>query len=786
MVDHIGNVRLNEQYYSGSDGYSDGDVEDLLLAAVKNGSDLQEVIKQNPSWPVFYHLSDMRGNVLNWIPFQKTDEVLEIGAGCGAVTGVLLARCKEVVCVELSKKRSLINAYRHKDARNLEIITGNFSDVRDGLNRKFDYITLIGVYEYAALYSDTEHPHQTLLRQLKPLLKPGGRLVIAIENRLGLKYFAGCREDHLGTYFQGIEKQYFKGGVCTFDKTALTGLLETAGFAGYEFYYPYPDYKLPEAVYSDDYLPKKGELVNNLRNFDADRLVVFDETKVWDGILDAGLFAHFSNSFLVLASVQDRKDQADKVVFAKFASQRTADYQIVTKIIRNNSAVVKKTALTEQAAAHIQKMRKAYERLSQLFAPSAVRVAVCTRKEPDSIEMPFVQGTNLESLLEEYVSHGRQEQAANLMKYFFAQFLERAETVPFQKTDAFTQVFGKAEGLKAQESLAVTNADCIFSNFLVKGHLAKWEFVMLDYEWTFYFPIPLEFVLFRALFHSYAFQKLEKKYQTMLFLCAGIAKEEEKSLYLDMEYSFQKYVRGSRPETGQLYRTMHTHAWNVRQMDPKMFYTEYQVYFDDQPGQWEDTPEREITVRTAVLEGTKRIRIVLNNKNGVYKIHGVYAQDGAREIKDFESNAQLQILDDYYFTQIPELEIENRQYREIILKYQVVEAGSSCMEQMIGALKNAQYYREAYDAAQQAAEATERKKKEYEQAYDKADRAWKEYEQAYHMVDEEKQVCEQAYLEAEKKCAAYAKKCQLLEEELEQIHNSLWWKLGSKIGRYKK
>lgn len=776
MVDDIGSVRVSEQYYSGSDCYSDGDIEDLLLAAVRNGRDLQEVMKQYPSWPVLYHLSDMRGNVLNWIPFQKTDEVLEIGAGCGAVTGVLLERCKEVVCVELSKKRSLINAYRHKDAHNLEIIIGNFSDVKDGLDRKFDYITLVGVFEYAALYSDQEHPHQAFLQQLKKLLKPDGKLVIAIENRLGLKYFAGCREDHLGTYFQGIEKQYLKDGVCTFSRKELIELLESAGFKHYEFYYPYPDYKLPEAVYSDDYLPKKGELVNNIRNFDADRLAVFDETKAWDGILDAGLFAQFSNSFLVLASAQDLENQAHKVVFAKFALQRASAYQIVTKMIRhlctNSTKSVIKNAFTDQAAAHIAKMCPAYEQLSQLFAQSAIRVAVCTQKEPDSIEMPFMQGTNLECLLEEYMVHNQQEKAVNLIKYFFKQFLEQVRTVPFQKTKAFTEVFGKAEGLRAQKSLAVTNADCIFSNFLVKEHQTKQEFVMLDYEWTFYFPIPLEFVLFRALFHSHAFQRIEKKYQSMLFLCAGITKEEEKPLYLNMEFSFQKYVRGNRPETEHLYRKMHTHVWNVRQMDPKMFYTEYQIYLDDQPGQWKDTLEREITICADIAKGTKSIRIVLNNKNGVYKIHGVYAQNGEHEITDFKSNAQLQILDDYYFTQVPELQIENKQYRAIVLKYRVVEAGSCCMEQMIDALKNAQHYREAYDTAKQAAEAYECQKKEYEQAYHTVEGAWKEYEQAY--------------MASEKKCAEYAQKCQLLEEELEYIHNSLWWKLGSKIAKFKK
>lgn len=36
---------------------------------------------------------------------------------------------------------------------------------------------------------------------IKKHLAPGGRIVIAIENKYGLKYFAGCKEDHLGTYF---------------------------------------------------------------------------------------------------------------------------------------------------------------------------------------------------------------------------------------------------------------------------------------------------------------------------------------------------------------------------------------------------------------------------------------------------------------------------------------------------------------------------------------------------------------------------------------------------------
>ncbi len=67
----------------------------------------------------------------------------------------------------------------------------------------------------------------------------------------------------------------------------------------YKFYYPYPDYKLPSVIYSDEYLPKQGELNRNICNFDRDRLVLFDEGKVFDQVIKDGLFPLYSNSFFI-------------------------------------------------------------------------------------------------------------------------------------------------------------------------------------------------------------------------------------------------------------------------------------------------------------------------------------------------------------------------------------------------------------------------------------------------------------------------------------------------------
>lgn len=303
MLEKIGNVELDYTYYPGEDLYSDGPIEEVLLEIAKNyrEEELNQVIAERKDWSVLYHFSHVRQNILEWLPIGKEDHVLEIGSGCGAITGALAGKAKDVTCIELSKMRSTINAYRNRDYDNIRILVGNFQDIEKNLEQTFDYITLIGVFEYSEGYIGTKEPYTDMIRRISAHLKPGGKLVIAIENRLGLKYWAGCTEDHVGTYFEGIEGYPNTTGVKTFSRKELKDIIESAGNFETKFYYPYPDYKFPMSIYSDEYLPKKGELRDNFCNFDRERMQLFDEPRVYDTLVDSGLFPEFSNSFLVLA-----------------------------------------------------------------------------------------------------------------------------------------------------------------------------------------------------------------------------------------------------------------------------------------------------------------------------------------------------------------------------------------------------------------------------------------------------------------------------------------------------
>ena len=294
------NKVLNFKFYKGEDLYSDGDIEDELLDIVSKNDEYDTILKKDNRWAILYHLSSIRENLLEWYDFKEDASVLEIGAGCGAISGVLCRKAKRVVGIELSKRRSTINATRNAKYGNLEIMVGNFEDIR--LEEKFDYVSLIGVLEYSPLYISSPTPFEDMVAKAKEYLKEDGKLIIAIENKMGLKYLAGATEDHTGEVFSGVNGYKGITHVKTLSKNELTDLLKSAGYRDVAFYYPMPDYKMPTVIYSEKKLPKPGELRNIVNVYDRERYRTFDEEVVYDQLCKDNLFEYFANSFLIFAT----------------------------------------------------------------------------------------------------------------------------------------------------------------------------------------------------------------------------------------------------------------------------------------------------------------------------------------------------------------------------------------------------------------------------------------------------------------------------------------------------
>ncbi len=287
--------------------YSDGDaIENYLLELFKRNPSLEELIDildTSVSWPIKYHLSPDRHNLLSWYNFKKKESLLEIGGGCGALTGLFLDKGLNVTTVELSKRRANIIKERFKNKENLEVLDGNIYDKE--LKGEYDYVTLIGVLEYSGKYGKGNNPYLEMIKESKSFLKKGGILIIAIENRFGLKYWRGAPEDHTNILFDSLEGYPNYQGIRTFGKKEMKDLLTEGGFKkdNISFYYPLPDYKFCYEIFSDEYLPSENHSVSNIvypSPHPTENEILFDEALVSKGLQKNNLFGELANSFLLI------------------------------------------------------------------------------------------------------------------------------------------------------------------------------------------------------------------------------------------------------------------------------------------------------------------------------------------------------------------------------------------------------------------------------------------------------------------------------------------------------
>lgn len=290
--------------------YSDGsEIEARLLQVMQSVKDKSvfsiELASHICDWPSEYHLTASRHCLMRPVPFEANQSVLELGCGCGAITRHLGELGLNVTAVEGGAKRAEIAAERVRDLPNVKVV---FDDlVQFQSEEKFDWVTLIGVLEYSPMFAPGDDPVSAYLKQALSYLKPGGRLVIAIENQLGLKYFNGCGEDHVNLPFFGTQGLYAPGGPVTFGKQQLKQRLLDAGFAGVDFFYPYPDYKIPQAIVSESAFATPGFKVADMllrmdpRDYTGRPLRLFSEQLVARELEDNGVLSDFSNSFLFIA-----------------------------------------------------------------------------------------------------------------------------------------------------------------------------------------------------------------------------------------------------------------------------------------------------------------------------------------------------------------------------------------------------------------------------------------------------------------------------------------------------
>lgn len=487
---------FNLKYYYNEDDYSDGEeVENEILEIVRNKNYPYIESLDNVSWPVFYHLSSLRHNILNWFPFKEGCSILEVGSGCGALTGLLCKKADYVASVELTKQRATINYERHKSQGNLEIFVGNIKNMR--FNRKFDYVIVNGVLEYAGGFIEGDRPYEEFLNQLTPLLAENGKLLLAIENRLGMKYFSGAKEDHVGELFVGLDGYPHNTKVRTFSKTEISSLLSECGLVAEKFYYPYPDYKFPEVVYSEQGFDKIP-LSYDVHSYDTDRFMFFDEIEMQNLLIREKVESSFSNSFLIVAHDNGYEHVSNEhdIQYVKINANRDDAYKICTVVYNDDGKLkVKKQALTKEAVTHLEKMKHYYQQSNDSKGGVDLLPVEMIGKELiyDYVNLPTVEKILLEQ------SKNIDDSGFFSILSMFYNVLTSYGIQQNYYTSEFHGIFGPTKCNEDLEFTPFSNIDVLFDNIFYDTR----NLVIFDYEWYMGCHLPVKFIFWRAIKEFY-------------------------------------------------------------------------------------------------------------------------------------------------------------------------------------------------------------------------------------------------------------------------------------------
>ncbi|MFA5008043.1 MAG: class I SAM-dependent methyltransferase [Candidatus Omnitrophota bacterium] len=483
LYDEKSRVHLLPDYKLRNFDYSDGaEAEKYISGVIKRAKDIsdnsQELASLSRDWPSYYHLGLGRSNIMECLELPRGYKVLEIGSGCGALTRYLGEKFTSVDAVEGSFLRAEATKERCRDLKNVKVFCGNAKYIN--FNSVYDVATLIGVLEYAPLFLDGYDAEESCLRlicHVKAALKKEGMLVIAIENKIGLKYWNGFPEDHTGKVFDGIQDYPDRRSPVTFCRRGLEKILKAAGFSNVSFYYCFPDYKFASTIISDSGAENNFYLHNWIdAPFDScgtSRVHNFHEGLAVKTLSEAGLIRELSNSFLVVASL-NKPDSVGEPgwVIKKFSVKRRKEYQCVTTAKLNPGIHIEKKRLSGEAKDIIAE--EAGLKLRHIVGDS-----------------PWCAGDlMIFDIFKALVSQNFLERILELLRIYYSEMMGRYHI-----------------GINDSEGFPLLRGDSI--EFIFRNIVRKeGKLFCVDNEWVIEGNIPADYIMYRAI--SYDIIDLQK------------------------------------------------------------------------------------------------------------------------------------------------------------------------------------------------------------------------------------------------------------------------------------
>ncbi len=262
--------------------------------------------------------------------------------------------------------------------------SGESKEAAEGLyeDGSYDIVVVVDVLEYA------KNPG-ALLMGIRSLLKPDGRLLLAADNRLGIRYFCGDQDFFTNKNYDSIEnyrhllpweRESAKGR--TYAKAEIAGFLEEAGFTEHRFFSVFPRLSNPQLLLAEDYEPNEALDIRIFPEYNSPDTVFLMEEELYPSLMENHLLHGMANGFFVECPLSGAFTPVDQVTLS---GERGPENAMAT--ILRSDGIVKKRALYSEGE---EKLQRLFEN-NQYLQAHGVRM-IEAKIEKNAFVMPYVSG----------------------------------------------------------------------------------------------------------------------------------------------------------------------------------------------------------------------------------------------------------------------------------------------------------------------------------------------------------------------------------------------------------
>ena len=412
-------------------------------------------------------------------------------------------------------------------------------------------------------------------------------------------------------------------------------------------------------------MPQKNQLNKNYKIFNGERLISFDETLMYNTLLEENVFPVFSNSFFI------ETGKSCNIIYTKFSKERRKEYQIYTSIFEEEKKrkVVKYPA-NSYAKNQVIKMIDNRDILQEVFDKKEYHIAFC-QSEKNGLTFEYIAGKTLASSIDEHILNKEADKVKadlQLLKQIFANVITQD---PFVADDAFLNFFNNVvlpdDLKKSKTSFIDLNLDNIIidDNDIIN---------IIDYEWVLPFALPAEFLIFRSLFLDWGISTLSHEHQKEIYKYFGID-DNLYNTFLGMEICFQEQVMSQKNSLYNVFNNMGLNQYDLKTIDfKKLTYSPRLVNKDN--GQllaYRTQSNEEGEIGTDLNSQIKTVIFEPSQQSIFMRCPEIKAIKNGEElrVKNVMHNADFIDGSDLYFLNKPQFYIVNNEYERIVIHYVV-------------------------------------------------------------------------------------------------------------------